>query len=266
MPSLPPPTDALVPFDFPTTGRGLRATRHLQAGIPVLRIPFADLYTIRSAEALFPGARALPELAAVTAFLAHHRFLGSGSPLAGYIASLPTDFSGWPAMLPQRAVDALPIELRKRVMDQRRLMETHFKAVLNSLEFGSSFGAFIRKDFARSWLLVNSRCVSVDFRDGGPRATLALAPFFDLFNHDPTVSSQIACNPATRTLDVVLDRDVPEGEQCFIFYGPHDDESLLLEYGFTLPNNPYEGVSLDGEFAGCGPEREQGPLRELCIG
>ncbi|EXX79186.1 Rkm2p [Rhizophagus irregularis DAOM 197198w] len=38
------------------------------------------------------------------------------------------------------------------------------------------------------------------------------------------------------------------GDQVFINYGPHDNFFILMEYGFVIPNNPYNYVSLDKEY------------------
>ena len=36
--------------------------------------------------------------------------------------------------------------------------------------------------------------------------------------------------------------------KVFINYGPHDNFRLLIEYGFTVSNNPFNYVSMDEEF------------------
>lgn len=38
-----------------------------------------------------------------------------------------------------------------------------------------------------------------------------------------------------------------KGEQVFINYGPHDNLAMLKEYGFVLPENCYNFVSVDKE-------------------
>ncbi len=34
-------------------------------------------------------------------------------------------------------------------------------------------------------------------------------------------------------------------QQIFICYGPHDNEKLLLEYGFMLPQNPHNVLQVN---------------------
>lgn len=43
-----------------------------------------------------------------------------------------------------------------------------------------------------------------------------------------------------RTLD-----NYKKYDQVFISYGSHDNYHLLMEYGFTLPDNPNDAVMMD---------------------
>lgn len=73
---------------------------------------------------------------------------------------------------------------------------------------------------------------------------MVLQPVADLFNHSPdgcTVSFDDRFFTITTTQAHVA------GDELFIRYGPHANDFLLVEYGFTLPPpmNPWDETSLD---------------------
>ncbi|KAL3310078.1 SET domain-containing protein 4 [Cichlidogyrus casuarinus] len=101
---------------------------------------------------------------------------------------------------------------------------------------------------------LNTRCVYVDYMDKtksipdgkfffNDSGNVALIPFFDLFNHSPSVNVQLKFDK--NLLHVISDTSVSKGDQVFINYGPHDNLTLLAEYGFCYPNNPHDSVQID---------------------
>lgn len=74
---------------------------------------------------------------------------------------------------------------------------------------------------------------------------MALCPFADFFNHSSDglrfASDRLGCH-------VTCDRDYPADEELFICYGKHSNDFLLAEYGFVLPNNRWDFVSLDAHI------------------
>lgn len=239
------------PYDFPDTGRGHRALSDLEAGTTVLEVPLAQMLTNRDAETIFPGTGNLPEMASLSVYLSYQRYLGNASQYVSYLDTLPKDFNSWPCTFPSSLLEVLPIELKTRVLDQRKLAESHLSQVVELLNLDKQFKSFLRRDWVHSWLLVNSRCVTVNLPldERGIRTKTALAPFFDIFNHAFNSGSKIDCDAASQKLKVVVGRDNKKDSQVFITYGPHDNEFLLVEYGFVIPGeNPYDAVSLDLEF------------------
>ncbi|EMP40628.1 SET domain-containing protein 4 [Chelonia mydas] len=51
-----------------------------------------------------------------------------------------------------------------------------------------------------------------------------------------------AFNEQTRCYEIRTDSHCRRHEELFISYGPHDNQRLLLEYGFVAINNPQSGV------------------------
>jgi len=66
----------------------------------------------------------------------------------------------------------------------------------------------------------------------------------DMFNHHASYPSVLArYDPTTSAFTFVALREVPSGQELYVQYGPHDDESLLLSYGFVWrePSNVIYG-------------------------
>jgi hypothetical protein len=63
----------------------------------------------------------------------------------------------------------------------------------------------------------------------------------------PLFQTQITSgfNPQTQSFEIKTLTPYRKGEQVFINYGPHDNQAIFREYGFVLPENEYNFVSLD---------------------
>ena len=46
------------------------------------------------------------------------------------------------------------------------------------------------------------------------------------------------------TIVLTAARDIPAGAQLTLSYGKLNNRQLMLDYGFTVPSNPYEHVGL----------------------
>ncbi|GFR49677.1 hypothetical protein Agub_g11825, partial [Astrephomene gubernaculifera] len=68
----------------------------------------------------------------------------------------------------------------------------------------------------------------------------AICPLIDLFNHSSAVQSEVSYNYFGDSYCVVASRDVKQGEQVFISYGPQSNDSLLQYYGFSEPANQHD--------------------------
>ncbi|XP_036896506.1 SET domain-containing protein 4 isoform X4 [Sturnira hondurensis] len=100
--------------------------------------------------------------------------------------------------------------------------------------------------FLWAWGTVNTRAV---YLAHGRRPclsaepdTCALAPYLDLLNHSPTVQVNAAFNEETRCYELRTGSRWRPREEVLICYGPHDNQRLLLEYGFVPPRNPHACV------------------------
>ena len=74
-----------------------------------------------------------------------------------------------------------------------------------------------------------------------------LVPFASLMNHSiyPHVVRYSKLDPASHCLQLPLFRPIAKDEQCFLSYGPLSNLKLMLFYGMTILNNPYDVVPID---------------------
>ena len=73
-----------------------------------------------------------------------------------------------------------------------------------------------------------------------------LVPLASLMNHSPDahIKQYGAVTAASACLELRVSRPCAAGEQLYLSYGPLPNLALLLFYGFALPDNPHEAVSL----------------------
>lgn len=74
---------------------------------------------------------------------------------------------------------------------------------------------------------------------------MALAPYLDFLNHSTDVEVDAKFNKVTRRYEIYTKTPYKKGQQVFISYGPHSNDTLFLEYGFTVKHNPHSTVQMD---------------------
>ncbi len=67
-----------------------------------------------------------------------------------------------------------------------------------------------------------------------------LLPLLDLLNHKPGAKVEWQARCSFVGLQVL--ETYNSGQELYNNYGPRDNEGLLLAYGFTIPNNPFDHV------------------------
>ncbi|KAJ3195467.1 hypothetical protein HK101_012034 [Irineochytrium annulatum] len=146
-----------------------------------------------------------------------------------YIRMIPTDFDTVLSQLPSQFVNLLP--------GASELVERQREAIL--------------RDWAAA---LNTRCVSLNRKStqgdhnkksdrGTPR--IALAPFLDLLNHSVDAQIEAGQDETTGCFRIFTKTGCERGKEAFINYGPHDNLFLFAEYGFIVPGNTFDCVSVD---------------------
>jgi hypothetical protein len=109
-----------------------------------------------------------------------------------------------------------------------------------------AFPKLDQSEYMYHWFIVNTRTFlyeTVEMEKYRWEDKLCLLPAADLFNHS------IGGCKVTWWDDegyvITTDRTYHRGEELFISYGEHSNDFLLVEYGFLIPQNPYDEVGLD---------------------
>ncbi|KAJ8004180.1 hypothetical protein DPEC_G00156100 [Dallia pectoralis] len=248
----------LVPAHFSDTGRGLMTLKPIKAGALMISLPEQCLLTTSAVLSSYIGEyieRWKPPIApllALCAFLISERHLGQLAEWKPYIDVLPQKYT-CPAYFSDEVINVLPRNMREKALEQRaKVQELH----TSSLGFFSSLqplfsqpvdGVFTYDALCWAFCSVNTRTVYMK-QPPSPylsmeRNVYALAPYLDLLNHCPAVQVEAGLRQASYEIRSV--QGCNRFQQTFICYGPHDNQRLLLEYGFVAAGNPHSVVYVD---------------------
>lgn len=196
-----------------------------------------------------------PVLALCT-FLVSEKHAGSQSLWKSYLNILPKSYT-CPVCLEPEVVDLLPGPLKVKAEEQRARVQDLFASsrgffsTLQPLFAESVDSVFSYRAFLWAWCTVNTRAVYLRSRRqeclSAEPDTCALAPFLDLLNHSPHVQVKAGFNEKTRCYEIRTASRCRKHQEVFICYGPHDNQRLLLEYGFVSSQNPHACVPVSGE-------------------
>nr|XP_027785013.1 SET domain-containing protein 4 isoform X1 [Marmota flaviventris] len=247
----------LTPACFPGTGRGLMSRTPLREGQMIISLPESCLLTTETVIRSYLGVyitkwkpRPSPLLALCT-FLVSERHAGDRSLWKPYLQILPKTYT-CPVCLEPEVVNLLPKALKAKTEEQRAHVQ---KLFTSSRDFFCSLqplfvepidSIFSYSALLWAWCTVNTRAVYLRPRKqeclSAEPDTCALAPYLDLLNHSPHVQVNAAFNEKTRCYEIRTASGCRKHEEVFICYGPHDNQRLLLEYGFVSPCNPHACV------------------------
>ncbi|XP_012696234.2 SET domain-containing protein 4 [Clupea harengus] len=250
----------LIPAHFSDTGRGLMATSPIKVNDMLISLPERCLLTTSTVLRSYLGEyikRWKPPVSpvlALCAFLIAERHAGSLSKWKPYIDVLPQAYN-CPAYFSDEVINLLPSGLRAKAQDQKeRVWELHssaatFFASLQPLLQEPVVTVFSHDALRWAWCSVNTRTVYMRHPQSPHLSTeldvYALAPYLDLLNHCPKVQVTAEFSQANRCYEIRSVQGCRKFNQAFICYGPHDNQRLLLEYGFVAPSNPHAVVYVD---------------------
>ncbi|XP_076159735.1 SET domain-containing protein 4 isoform X1 [Alosa pseudoharengus] len=253
----------LIPAHFGDTGRGLMVTSPIKANEMLISLPEQCLLTTSTVLGSYLGEYIkrwkppVSPLLALCAFLIAERHAGSLSKWKPYIDVLPQTYT-CPAYFSDDVINLLPPGLRVKARDQReRVWELHsssaaFFASLQPLLREPAVTLFSHDALCWAWCSVNTRTVYMRHPQSPHLSTepdvYALAPYLDLLNHCPQVQvGQVTAgfSQANRCYEIRSVQGCSKFHQAFICYGPHDNQRLLLDYGFVAPGNPHAVVYVD---------------------
>ncbi|KAM5179916.1 SET domain-containing protein 4 [Mantella aurantiaca] len=242
---------------FPDTGRGLMTTRLLQPGDLIISLPESCLLTTDTVLKSYLGdyirrwRPPISPLLALCTFLVTERYAGDRSTWKPYLDVLPSSYD-CPVYWEPEIVAFLPESIRQKAEHQRTGVQEFYSShvsFIRSLQslFQENVENILSYDAVRwAWCTVNTRTVYMKHaqRDcfSSEQDVYALAPFLDLLNHNPGVQVEAAFNEENGRYEIRTNVRYKKYDQVFICYGPHDNQRLLLEYGFVAASNPHRSV------------------------
>lgn len=252
----------LRPADFSDTGRGLQTLVTVKPGQMLISLPETCLLTTATVLSSYMGpfikgwTPRLSPLLVLCVFLVLERHTGPLSQWSPYIDVLPTEYT-CPVYFTDDVMDLLPLTVRRRALEQRRSVQdlhstnhAFFRSLQPLLE--QPVEEVLTHEALRwAWCSVNTRSVFMphspnNFLSG--QDVCALAPFLDLLNHRPDVQVSAVFNSTTRCYEIQSFSGSRCYQQAFINYGCHDNQRLLLEYGFVASNNPHSVVYVEPDL------------------
>lgn len=174
--------------------------------------------------------RNLSELDSLGLFMFFEMVIVDDSQYADYLSTLPTSFEFMasfepPSDLPQIMSDLIEIQISN--------IESSYQNSLSALnqEYRPAFTRDLHK---YTWHCVNTRCVSIPNIDSFDSHSIALCPFFDMFNHSghDGIQTLLHYDVSHKLFEIRSSVALKMNEQMFIKYGNHDNLTLFCEYGF----------------------------------
>lgn len=165
---------------------------------------------------------------------------------ADFIETLPTeeDLKTMPLTWSDTDVEKnLPPRIREMLYKQRKKLQKDMELVKDT--FYSNNSDFDEQLFKWAWMCVNTRCVFMNV-PGAPthNEKVTLAPFADFINHVTDKESSVNIKIDGKGLVITARQPYEANEELYLSYGAHDNAKLLIEYGFTVPSNPWDSVDI----------------------
>lgn len=146
------------------------------------------------------------------------------------------------------------------------LLETQKKKIsIDWTAVSAAFPTLLYDAYIYHWFMVSTRTfyfTSPKTKSKRPLNRddcLAQAPFADYFNH-ADVGCDVTFSPSGYS--ICTDRQIQKGEEVYISYGNHNNDFLLVEYGFILDENKWDEISLDEDILPLFSEEQKEKLKE----
>ncbi|KAM3934668.1 SET domain-containing protein 4 [Leptodactylus fuscus] len=242
---------------FPDTGRGLMTTEPVRPGELIISLPESCLLTTGTVLTSYLGQYIqgwrppVSPLLALCTFLVLERYAGDRSSWKPYLDILPGAYD-CPVYWAAETLNYLPDPVKQKALEQRSAVQEFYSSALpffKSLNplFPEILEKVLTYDAVRwAWCTVNTRTVYMKHAHrecfSAEQDVYAMAPYLDLLNHNAGVQVEAAFNEKNRCYEIRTMVPYKKYDQVFICYGHHDNQRLLLEYGFIAANNPHRSV------------------------
>lgn len=253
----------LMPHYFCNTGRGLKTKKRITPGTLIISVPLCLLVTptVVLNSDFGPilkrwSVRFTPQQLLSIFLMVEHR-KGCDSDWHPFIDCMPKNYT-LPHYFSAEEIQLLPPNVSQQAETFQQRARKAYQQVLSFCQAHwrdvKDWASWDR--FRWAWCTVNSRSVFLETDIGvqdwmnlehSQENNTALCPYLDLLNHTSTATVQASLNPHTNCYELVTHDTYQPHDEVYVNYGPHDNATLFLYYGFTLPCNVQNAVSFSVE-------------------
>ncbi|KAI0468573.1 putative SET domain-containing protein [Xylaria cf. heliscus] len=233
--------DGIIPTNIPARGIGIVATRKIRTDEEIMHVPEEAIYSLHSIPTSISSQ--LSSDIPLHGLLAADLALRISSTDLPWLNVLPTQ-ANFTASVPLMWPEELHAFLPRSAYHILKRQQVKFQHECDSV--AKAFPDLDRSKYKYFWLIINSRTFLYETPDTAKyrwEDKLCLLPAADLFNH-----SRDGCTVTWGEDDgytITANRTYHAGDELCISYGDHTNDFLLVEYGFTMSQNPWDEVGLD---------------------
>ncbi|KAI3404731.2 hypothetical protein KGF56_002434 [Candida oxycetoniae] len=166
-----------------------------------------------------------------------------------FIDMLPTmrDFELMPLVYNNELKSLLPETAQKLNANVEKRFEHDYEKVVNLFESkGIDVSAvLVKDDLLLSWLCINSRCLYMDLSTShhhDKSDNFTMAPYIDFINH--SCDDHCTLKIDGKGFQITTTTAYTTEDQLYLSYGPHSNDFLLTEYGFTVAENKWNDLDI----------------------
>lgn len=167
------------------------------------------------------------------------------SSYKSYILSLPLKHFTSPIFFDASTVESL--QYQPIIQQLNRLCKTvdqTAKYIQANPVYSKLFNSMTVSSDLLGWAVftVSSRA----FNLGVDNDAYTMLPLIDMMNHSSTFQAnvEIKYNDTNKTVRAVSTSDIPSNTELTLNYGRVSNDILLLQYGFSIDNNPYDMITI----------------------
>ncbi|KAI8904667.1 hypothetical protein EDD86DRAFT_271724 [Gorgonomyces haynaldii] len=222
--------------------RGLKTTKTIAKGDPILTIPFELCWTLDTciehpivSQLLHKDMHMDDPLALL---LLYCKFFPQSDFRTEHVQSMPQEYQNSIFWTEQELIYCKGSSLFHETQQLKEQIESDFRQLKHSLQ-GSFFDQVHLEDYKWALATIWSRAVDFFPEQGHVRC---IVPFMDLINGSNTVPTCHMLNPG-KYVQVIAGKDY-DNEEIFLNYGPLSNARLARLYGFVFEDNPYDEYPL----------------------
>lgn len=171
----------------------------------------------------------------IAMFLLNEMRKGDESKWKYYIDMLPKSYDNFPMFYTQEELDLLKNSVFEKILENnKKKLKEDYDILVEKIDFLRDI-PYVK--YLESRIITSSRVYSIKIH-GEP--SLAMVPYADLFNHKVPKDTSWFYDDETDRFTVKAIKDVKKGVEVYDTYGNKGNTDLLLFYGFTVDDNPFD--------------------------